>query len=480
MKKIVVILLLATTIVLLNNCTEKSDSAPAEEVIAVQVLPVTLNRLSTTQFEVLIDSSTLSGFSTTALTFTISGGTATAFADAGSGIYKATVTATNLSGEIPMTLSWSNYSKSITALIFPNIDAAWDQPEAVPGYVNTDGWEDSPEISPDGNYLIVSTYSPVSLFQCITDGLLVSTPSCNANSFATLSSERPNFPGAARILSPTSINHTISMLNPPDTTNAYPPVSSYAFVEQADGSFKQPIPIYVDWEAYTWGAPFGFNFKEKISDNVYKVNLTFGDPSLGTGNKLQSAQLDFSGSTVVLGTMTLVAGALTKSNWAMTPLNIPGLATQAGNPGSSVYGPTGDGYLFWDDESLAANTRELYFATETAAGVYGSKQTVGLSQAGLDEYQPYFFENRLYFSLIHGAILSSQLTTAADPSLIGSWSANRLEIGVDSGHTHAGRIGSMGEPSLYTDSSGKKWLYFAYSIVGSGNMNLNIGRVRAK
>lgn len=458
----------------------KSESSSPNQTPASLTLPVTLNRLNATQFEIVIDASSVSGFSIADLSLSISNATSTAFVNTGGSTYKSTVTSTITSGEVPLSLSWSNYSAAVTALIFPNIDAGWDQPEAVPGYVNTNGWEDSPEISPDGEYLAVSTYSPVSLVQCLIDGNLKTTPSCNANSLASLALERPNFPGASRVLSSTSINHTVSILNPPDTTNAYPPVSSYVFARQADGSYKRPVPVFVDWDAYTWGAPFGFHFRRKISNGVYDAYLAFGDIMLGNGNKLQSAQLDMTGSSVMLGKIFLSGGVLTKSNWAMTPLSIPGLASQTGNPASSVYGPAGDGYLFWDDESLPANTRDLYFATETAAGNFGAKQTVGLSQAGLDEYQPFFFQNRLYFSLIHGAIFSSELTAAADPSLAGSWSALKLEVGTDSAHVHVGRIASMGEPSLYLDSSGKKWMYFAYAVAETGGLNLNIGRVRAK
>ena len=464
---------------LFMGCTQQSSPSPTAS-IATLNLPVTLNRLSTTQFEVIIDASDLTGFSIGDVTFTLSNATRTAFSNSSGDLYKSTVTSSITSGEVPLTLSWKNYTVAKTALIFPTIDAAWDQPEAVPGYVNTDGWEDSSEISPDGKYLVVSTYSPISLIQCILDGNLRTLPSCNTNSFGTLALQRPNFPGASRILSPTAINHTVSILNPPDTTHAFPPVSAYVFVQQSDGSFKEPKPVYIDWDSYSWGAPFGIHFRRKISNAVYDAYTAFGDLMLGNGNKLQSVRLDLSGSAVVLGRMYLSGGALTKSNWTMTPLNIPSLTSEAGNPASSVYGSTGDGYLFWDDESLPDTTRDLFFATETAAGVFGSKQTVGLSLSGVDEFQPFFFENRLYFSLVHGAILSSELTSGADPSLSGSWSALKFEIGTDSSHVHVGRISSMGEPSLYTDSGGKKWMYFAYGISGASSLNLNIGRVRAK
>ena len=57
--------------------------------------------------------------------------------------------------------------ESRTAIVMPAIDAAWGQPEVVPGAVNTAGYEDSSEVSPDGQWLLVSSYSPVDLICCV-------------------------------------------------------------------------------------------------------------------------------------------------------------------------------------------------------------------------------------------------------------------------------------------------------------------------
>jgi hypothetical protein len=471
-----------------NNCSQNNSPSgnqsfpvfPPEPSNSLS-LPLKLNRLSSSQFEIVIDAATLLDFSPADIQLTIANATATTFLLVSGSTFKATVTAQYLSGEIPFTVSWKNYSTTRTALIFPTVDASWDQPEAVPGMVNTDGWEDSPEISPDGNFLAVSTYSPVSLFKCIIDNLSLTAPSCNNNSFASLSSERPNFGGATRILSSTSINHNVSWANPPSPT-ALPPVGAYVFEKQADGTFANPIHVGLNWEGYTWGAPFGFNFRRKISDKNYEVYFAFGDPLLSNGNKLQKTQMDFSQSSISLGRLALVTGTPTKSNWAMTPLSIPGLTTQAGNPGSSWTHGGSNGYLFWDDESLPGNTsqREIFFATENSDGVLGSKQTAAISPVGVDKYQPYYFQNRLYMSLFHGMILSSELSNGGDPAQSGSWSNNRVELAIDTGHTHEGRFNAIGEPSLYVDEAGKKWLYFAYGTATTATLNLNIGRVSAK
>ena len=393
---------------------------------------------------------------------------------------KTTVTSTILSGEINFTITYDSVSKSGQALILPQIGSRWGQPEPVPGSVNTNGWEDSPEISPDGKYLIISTYSPVSLFQCITDGGLAGTPSCNTNLFSIEKNNRPSFPGENRVLSDTSINHNISLLDPPNTTNAFPPVSSYLFLQQSDGSFREGKPVYIDWEAFPWGAPFGFNFRKNTSAENYKLYVAFGDPILQNGNRIQSVDLDFSSPTIQLGQISRVGGNLQKSNWKMNPISITAFTGQAGNPSTSVHDAS-DGFLFWDDETAATNAREIFFATETAAGVLGAKQTAGLANAGSDKYQPFFYENSLFYSLSHGLILSQNLLSNVNLANTSSWGTAQIELGMNSSHTHEGRVSSIGEPSLYKDSNGKSWLYFAYSVTKSRKpLNLNIGRVQEK
>lgn len=474
--KAILLSLLFTSILL--SCTKASkDETPAAPV--VPSLSISTVRLSTTQFQIVFDSSALSGFLISDVQVQISNATVGAWTQTSPTRYTATVTSSVLSGEVTYTITWKSSSYSRTALIFPYLESKWGQPEAVPGYVNTNGWEDSPEISPDGKYLIVSTYSPVSLYQCITDGALVGTASCNQNSYQSLLTERPQFPGASRIVSSSSINHTISFLDPPNTTSAFPPVSSYVFKLQSDLTFKNPKPIYIDWEAYTWGAPFGFNFRKNNSTDNYDLYVAFGDPALGNGNKLQKVTLDFNAADLKLGKIERSLGSLVKSDWLLSPLTIPGLATQTGNPSSTLYAGGSSGFLFWDDETVAANQREIFFATEASDGTLGVKQTAGLANAGLDKYQPYFHGDKLYYSFMHGLILSQQLISSADLTQSTNWAAAAVEIGVDSGHAHSGRISALGEPSLYTDTEGKRWLYFAYSISITGsNLNLNIGRVR--
>lgn len=489
-------LLMPLIILSFQACTEKgpSSASTGNNEQGDKKLPASLSRINSTQFDVEIDATELSGFSVSDLQIQVANGTAAGWIQTGS-IYTSRITSSVTSGEVKVDVTWKNYSDSKTALMLKTVNSNWDQPESVPGMVNTLGWEDSPEISPDGKLLIVSTYAPVSLICCIAGSTMnaisagscpaagtnsaADNPSCNANFYADNAASRPLFPGASRILSPTAIQHTISLIN--DTTSAKPPVSSYVFTRQSDGSFARPMPVFIDWEAYTWGAPFGLHFRKLVSANIYKMYLSFSDPILNNGNKIQSVEINFSGQRFVLGKVSLVSGSLVKSAWKMSPLNIPGLTSQTGNPASFVYNGSGDSYVFWDDETLADGQKDLYFAIESSNGTFGSKQTIGLSQGGVDEYQPFFFSDRLYYSLSHLAIVSQELANGSNLASSASWSGFQVELEADFAQiAAAGGIYAIGEPSLYQDAEGKNWLYFAYGVRSASGLNLNIGRVRQK
>lgn len=440
---------------------------------------VQAERIDTTSFKLLLTASSKSEVSPSEISLVVTQGTSNGWSSTSSNRFETTITSSVLSGEVSYDISLRNINYSRKAVILPTVNALWDQPESVPGDVNTDGWEDSPEISPDGTYLIVSTYSPISILQCILDGTLATDASCNNNSFASFENQRPNLPYRSRIISNTVISHVNSLVDPPDTTNASPPVSSYLFKRQNDGTYKVHAPIYMDWSGSIWGLPFGFNFRKKVSANIYEMYFSIGDPILANGNQLQKATINLDQTNIQLGSISRVAGSLVRSNWSATPLPIAGLTHQAGNPGSSLYGSTSNGFIFWDDESRASGSRELYFATESTDGSFGTKNLLALGNVGVDKYQPFFYESTLYYSLLHGLIVSKPILSTTDLTDIASFGALTLHLGVEGTHSHVGRITAIGEPSIAV-IDGNTWMYFAYSIQGSSSVDLNIGRVRLK
>lgn len=462
-------------LILLSCNTKQASQAPAP----ASSFSASTTRLDTSSFKLTVTTTNLANLQTADIGLSLSQGSHSGWVEVNESTFETSLTSSIPSGELKYTLTIQGTSLERTALILPTIDSQWDQPEAVPGFVNTDGWEDSPEISPDGEFLIVSTYSPVSLFQCILDGTLATTPSCSRNSWATYQAWRPQMPYADRIVSPTAIVHSSALTDPADTTNASPPVSSYVFRKQSDGSFKAPAPLYMDWSGSIWGLPFGFTFRKKISGSTYEMYFSIGDPILGSGNQLQRATIDLSLSTNLLGRINRSFGTLQRSDWRATPLSISGLTHQAGNPASSLYYSGTSGFVFWDDESRASGSRELYFASEDGAG-FGSKAQLGLGNAGTDKYQPYFFENNLYYSLLHGLIISKAVVSTTDLTNPSSFGSLLLHLGVEGSHSHTGRVTAIGEPSLYRDADNQVWMYFAYSIQKSSGIDLNIARVKKK
>ncbi|RKZ61094.1 MAG: hypothetical protein DRQ44_12085, partial [Gammaproteobacteria bacterium] len=76
--------------------------------------------------------------------------------ESSSGVYDFTVTPAS-TGEVPVTVSFGGASKSGTALVLFEVHSDWGQPMSVEGLVNTEGYEDGPVISADGEWLFVQT-----------------------------------------------------------------------------------------------------------------------------------------------------------------------------------------------------------------------------------------------------------------------------------------------------------------------------------
>lgn len=475
MYKIVLILLF------ILSCSQpsKEESKSTNNNSSSFSFTVNTSRIDVTSFKVLVTTSASDNVTADELSVTLTQGSSSAWSETTDNVFETTVSSALSSGELEYSISLRGKSYKRVAVILPTVNAMWDQPEAVAGDVNTDGWEDSPEISPDGKYLIVSTYSPVSILQCILDGTLATDASCNNNSFSLYESQRPNMPYASRILSDSSINHSNGLYDPPDTTNASPPVSSYVFKRQTDGTFKVVGPLYMDWSGSIWGLPFGFTFRRNISGSTYELYYSLGDPIVGNGNQLQKSNIDLSKSTNLLGTITNSGGTYIRTGWQPSVLSISGLTNQAGNPATTLYDSSADGFIFWDDESRSSGSRELYFTSESSVGVFGSKGQLGLGNSGTDKYQPHFFQDSLYYSLVHGLIVSKPIVSTTDLSQEASFGPLVLHLGVQGSHSHVGRVTAIGEPSLAV-IDGVTWMYFAYSIQGTGAVDLNIARVRLK
>lgn len=377
------------------------------------------------------------------------------------------------------------------ALVFAQLADAWDQPEAVPGLVNTPGWEDSVEISPDGQWLIVSTYSPINLFGCQLSGQratppvpygLTDAPECNAAVGPYDAPARPGMPGADRILSD-RVQHacpSVGLVDPSSPTGefflALPPVSAYGFKRQPDGSFAEPFPIAFQADGCTT-APFGLTFPEGSFDaSSARVVLAFDDyrnDGGDTGNDLFVVDGVALGAPVVLGTYS-AQGGVTATGFRPVRLDLP----DAGGEGNPFVTREG---VFFDNEG--ASEVGIYFSRSGAdlSGALPARERVGLSAGGAHDYQPFVFDDRLYYARDFQQLRSAAWTDRArvDAS---AFAGDGVEIQAGSPLVQdAGAILSVGEPSLARDADGTVWLYFVYGVrAADGSVNQSVGRVRRR
>jgi len=409
----------------------------------------------------------------------------------------------NWTGEIPVTARYTgnNQDKSITrtALVLTSILLGLGQPEAVPGLINTLGVEDSPQVSPDGQWLIVGTYSPVDLGYCAVNANDPAEAACNNNYFDQSGIERPNMFGVNRILNATTIDHAVPAINYDPSTFvkpiATPPVASYGFRLFNDNTFGDPFVVGIDADGYTWQAPYGFSFDSIDGVNArvfYSYNsfndvpeslndIYYSDITLGETNILGSYQdailLNFTGQEAIIDSSPIC------------PTVSPIVECEYGNPHIT------QDRLWFDNER---QSNDLFFVDVTRDGAgfptgYSAAKRVAISDISRGESMPYMDGDTLYY-MCDTSLCRSQLIDPTDPSLIASWQAEEtLLVGSSSLDWQlklgrSGRIVATTEPSVATitvNNQIQKWLYFGYIMqihYGPGpkdfGANWNVGRVR--
>ncbi|HTL52040.1 MAG TPA: Ig-like domain-containing protein, partial [Planctomycetota bacterium] len=181
---------------------------------------------------------------TVTITAAGAGATISTVTDHADGTYTATVTPAN-SGEVLVTATIASWhlTKKVTAVVLKHVANGWGQPTSVTGSVNTTGWEDSLNISADGQWLTL-LYSPVSI-----SGILhgdENHPWAKFVSGPYGGPLRPNFP-RNRIAADGSVTYSYPLYFIADTGTPFPPpTATYGFHRQPDGSFAQPFLVSPD------------------------------------------------------------------------------------------------------------------------------------------------------------------------------------------------------------------------------------------
>ena len=419
--------------------------------------------------------------------FTAEGGTAGAVTEVSAGAYRVTVEPTLAAGdagEVVVRAKVADLSAEATAVVLPVVGAAWGQPERVPGLVNTAGTEDSAEVSPDGEWLIVSTYSPADVVCCIAgkdlpgctgEAASPMSPACNATHGPYAAPERPDMPGAGRILSPTQIDHTILQLGVTQELFALPPVAAYGFRRQPDGSFAAPFVIAIDMNGYTY-SPFGFTYLGAPKDGAASVLFAF-DPLHGadTGPDLYQADVKL-GAPVSLGKYSFENNFLIADPFPATQLPLVPLDPFHSNPA------LGHGYVWFDTEGPVE--KDIFVAKPSGAlpgATFSETVVAAISKPDVEEFQPFVDEaaSKLYFSRGFRDI-STSAYSGGDPALPASFGDPVVEIGLDALPDGPGDIVALGEPSVARTGGGEEWLYFVYYVRREGHYDGSVGRVKKR
>ncbi len=424
-------------------------------------------------FEVVMRVEDQFGVPASALTVRIesSCGTISSVSDGGDGTYLATVTPPG-AGECDITAAIDAYNVQINrrAVVFDEIGADWNQPQAVEGLVNSGAWEDGAHITRDGEWLIIH-YIAVS-FSCIHES---NDAACAIAAGPWQAPERPDFPAVTKIDPDGTVHNSCPTLGVSEEVlnqagGRVVPQAMYGFRRQPDGSFAEPFVItFADADGcygifgptvypagdgsaellFAFDHPDDQDTPDDSAPDLYHASITLGQPTyLGT----------FTGPYSLDGFTGLPVGGVRR----------PG---QQGNPSAFGFSDGQFESIWFDDESQADTNRDLLVSLNAAPGSFDDATwsapitlPMGVNSAGVEEIQPFFDGQRLTYRR-GDSIVSSVLTTSdADVTLAASWSTPSTDLRVTPVNPALpGAIVTIGEPTVAM-RDGKRILYFVYLI----------------
>lgn len=360
-----------------------------------------------------------------------------------------------------------------TALVLGHVSDDWDQPEPVPGLVNTAAWEDGAAMSADGLWLVVQ-YFPVA-FDCIASGKPDSRL-CRTALGPVAAPLRPDMPGASRIDSRGRVTHACPSVGVAPLSFPLPPTSLYLFRRQADGSFGSPSPIY--WDGVDGCVTPNGPALRTQGENDLILLFSFDTPSDSGGEDthgdLFAIRID-PRVRLAVGRTVSKDGKLTDAEQQGTRVGRQSTLNTANPEGWTR--PDGGLVAFYDDE----NVRNDLFYVESDKGwldgQWGEEQRIPapVSTPRAEESQPFFDGKALYFrretsiyrSRYQGGRMSERAAWAEPEKVLdGERRANR-----------DGEIMGTGEPTIAT-FDGRRELYFVFAERSpDGSLNLDVGRV---
>jgi len=415
------------------------------------------------------------------------------------GLYNSLISPDKLkTGEYIITASMSpNIKNSVTAVVFDKVHPRWGQPMAVSGIVNSRGWEDSPFISPDGQYLFMM-YLPISA------SCLLEKDSHKASCFKYRGpideSSRPGLStrfGKGRFKKNGNIAHSCLSVGDVYTEELFkkysviiPPMISYGFKRQPDGHFGKPFPITLDG-VDACVSPSGVDVSIDAQGNATAL-MGLVDPSSWNTDKendypsLFSAQIDLNKPNA-LAIWDKKNKRLKGTKNKLKLLFGQAMKNRQDNPHAVTNPKTGKiEAIFWDSEH---NDEDIFYRLLKPGGVFPDgpwgpvKKTPVFSSMFKQEIQP-FFDGKV-LTVSRGTEIASRDFYSEDFKDIADsdkWGEERIELAISekTKGTEINALHGVGDPT-YATIDGKKYLYFVYlKRAQDGLLDFNIGFVKEK
>jgi len=428
-------------------------------------------------------------------TITLETGSKSTTLDNGDGTYSFRITPTQ-TGEHKVTASYGGITFSRTPLVLYDVDAAWGQPMSIPGYVNTEGYEDGATVTADGQYFFVQTgpqYHAGNEVMTNLCGGPVSRVGCSHVYLDTIpgpytAPERPGFWDGR--YSGTTILHNANSwgLVADQAPNYAVSTMFYGFKRQSDGSYKEPF--YVDFSDVNDGiiTPFGLSFYLN-GDGTALTTFTLEDPSIPGQN------FDVYNSTITLGQNNNLGDFVADPTPGQPPLrgatfnsnlidfDNSGATTIPGTQGNNhMHVVGGDVVSIWTDDEydvggdhgdLTVNLNNNSTISDgTLRGLSSSSWTSFQLPSKInsvnDEVMPFFTGTGLYFARDTGKLeiyyaSYSGTHTQADLTNNANWGTPVKLLASDPSSASLGRIVGLGEPTVAT-IDGEEYLYFVYVV----------------